>query len=415
MKFAWPILAVCLVRCGGGDDEAPRASTDVGVLKDVGASSDAGALPDAGAEEGCELVEGAAQGRAGGVAIQTEKLVDGLEVPWAMAFLPNGDLLLTERPGRVRLVKAGHLEPDPVATFEVGQNAEDGLLGLALDPGFATNRRFFVYLTGLGANGKNVNRVERWTLSPDGESASFDRMILDGVSAASVHNGGRLRVGLDRMLYVGIGDATDEARAQDIEAVNGKILRLTLDGATPADNPRAGKPWYVMGVRNPHGFDWVGQNLWIADHGPTGELGMGQGFDELTMARGGDNLGWPVVISCDEKRGMRSPRLVWEVSLPPGDMIRYNGNAIPEWNGALVISTLKSRHLQVVRLDPSSPNGVASHDIYLAGDPPAGLGRLRALAVGPDGALYVGTSNCDGRGDCPATGDAIWRVTKRQP
>ncbi|HET7826858.1 MAG TPA: PQQ-dependent sugar dehydrogenase, partial [Anaeromyxobacter sp.] len=139
---------------------------------------------------GCTLVENG-WGPAGGVPIRVEKVATGLVVPWGIAFLPGGDALLTERPGRIRLLRAGRLEPSPVATIQVGEQGEGGLLGIAADPRFAENRRFYVYYTAR-KGGRNVNRLARWVLAPDARSAREDMVLLDDIAAESYHDGGRL-------------------------------------------------------------------------------------------------------------------------------------------------------------------------------------------------------------------------------
>lgn len=361
-------------------------------------------LPDAAT---CTLVEDGF-GPPGTVEVKTEVVVNGLEVPWAIAFLPDGDLLVTERPGRIRLVEDGALVPGPVATVGVDPGGEGGLQGLALHPDFATNRLFFIYFTA-EEDGARRNRLERWTLSEDHRSASLDKVLLEGIPAAQYHHGGRLRVGPDGMLYVSIGDAREPDLAQDPNALNGKLLRLTPDGDVPADNPEGGRRAWLSGLRNVEGFDWRdADTLLITDHGPSGELAR-SGHDEVTVARKGDNLGWPEIYRCETRDGLVSPSISWVKAAPPGGAAIYTGTRIPEWKGSLLIGTLGSRHLQRVVFGEDGV-GVAKHETYFLGDPPNGLGRLRETIMGPDGELYVTTSNCDGRGSCPATKDAILRV-----
>ncbi|HEY6005092.1 MAG TPA: PQQ-dependent sugar dehydrogenase [Anaeromyxobacter sp.] len=358
---------------------------------------------------GCSLVE-SGFGPRGEVPIRVERVAAGLTVPWGLAFLPGGDALLTERPGRIRLLRAGKLEPAPVATLDVGEQGEGGLLGIAADPRFAENRRFYVYYTG-SKGGRNVNRLVRFVLAADGRSAREDRVLLEGIAAESYHDGGRIRFGPDGMLYVGTGDAGRPERSQDRGGPNGKILRLTTDGAAAPGNPFPGSPVFVLGVRNVEAFDWLDDgSLVIADHGPSGEMGR-SGHDEISVARAGANLGWPDVYGCQAKDGTVSPLLAFRQSMPPGGGSVYRGDAIPAWKGSFLVGTLRSRHLHRVQLSPDGR--VASHETYLLGDPPGGLGRLREVQQGPDGALWVTTSNCDGRGTCPAERDVVVRIVGR--
>lgn len=332
----------------------------------------------------------------------------GLEVPWSVAFLPEGDLLVSERPGRVRVVTmAGELR-EPVATPDITSSSEGGLLGLALHPSFEENGLFYVYLTA-SSGGVDVNRVERYTLSADRTTATFDKVILDGIFAAQFHDGGRLRFGPDGMLYIGTGDGREPDRSRDPADPAGKILRVTPEGEVPSDNPIPGKAAFILGIRNTQGFDWLDSGtMVITDHGPTGEYEGRTGHDEVNFAKGGDDLGWPTVYACEAKSGFVAPSMTWKQAMPPGGAALYRGTAISEWQGALLIGSLKGEHLQLVRFDADDPHKVTEHEVYLAG----AHGRLRDVVMGPDGDLYVTTSNCDGRGNCPSDQDAILRITR---
>lgn len=355
--------------------------------------------------QSCKLVE-SGYGPQGSVPIQVEEVASGLEVPWGMAFLPNGNILVTERAGQVRLVQNGQLQPDPVATISAVERGEGGLLGIALHPEFATNRFFYLYYTA-NQNGTRTNRVERWQLAPDGQSASADQVIVDNIPVATYHNGGRLRFGPDGMLYIGTGDAGNPDLAQDPNSLAGKILRVTPEGEIPADNPYPNSPTYILGIRNTQGFDWPNDStLWVTDHGPSGELGR-RAHDEVNVAQAGDNLGWPTIYSCQNQEGLVRPQLTWEQAVPPGGAAIYTGTAIPEWQGDLIVGTLRSQHLHRVSLDPNTGE-LEQHEVYLQDQ----YGRLREVIMGPDGELYVTTSNCDGRGGCPPEGDQILRITQ---
>jgi len=347
-------------------------------------------------------------GPGGTVAIRVDTVVSGLEVPWGIAFLPGGDMLVTERPGRIRLIRGGKLLADPVAKVGASARAEGGLLGIALHPDFARNRQFYVYYTYTAdADGGTANKVERWTLAADGTRATADRTIVDEIPGARFHDGGRLRVGPDGKLYAGTGDGTSPDRAQDLDSLAGKILRIELDGGIPGDNPWPGKVAFVKGVRNVEGFDWIdATTIVVADHGPSGELGR-HGNDEVSLARAGQNLGWPTIYGCEAGTQMVSPLISWTKAVPPGGAAVYTGKAIPEWRGNVLIATLASRHLHRLVLDADNKR-VAQHEVHL----PDEYGRLRDAVMGPDGELYVTTSNCDGRGTCPPEKDKILRITR---
>lgn len=358
----------------------------------------------------CKFVKNGV-GSPGQVQVRAEEVVTGLEVPWGIAFLPNNQMLVTERPGRVRLVENGELKPQPIATVNVTASGEGGLLGIAAHPDFATNRFFYLYYTA-DKNGSPVNRVERWQLSADGLTASSDRIIIDDIPAALFHNGGRLRFGPDGMLYIGTGDARVPEISQDINSLAGKILRLTPEGEVPPDNPFPNNPVFISGIRNTQGFDWYDSStLFVTDHGPSGELGR-TGEDKVSVLQGGDNMGWPSVENCTATDEFVTPSLVWREAVPPGGAAVYTGDAIPEWQGSLIIGTLRSRHLHRVVFDSENPRKVATHEVYFAGSSPNGFGRIRDVIMGADNELYITTSNCDGRGSCPPSQDKIIRITR---
>lgn len=361
----------------------------------------------------CQLVA-KGYGPKGRAQVRLETVVTGLEVPWGIAFLPGGDALVTERPGRLRLVRAltaakpAGSRPDLVAKIAVDATEEGGLLGIALHPQFKQNRLFYLYMT-VRENGKKSNRLERWRLAPDFASAMFDRRILENIPSAAYHDGGRIRFGPDGMLYVGTGDGREPDRSQDPKSLGGKLLRFTPDGTVPKDNPIAGNPMYVLGVRNTQGFDWKDGRLYLTDHGPSGEL-LRSGHDEVNLASPGANLGWPTIYGCEKKAGLVTPSLTWTEAVPPGGAAFYTGTAIPEWRGSLLMGTLRSEHLHRVKFSDTDPARVELHEVYFEKE----AGRLRDVIMGPDGSVYVTTSNCDGRGDCPRDGDKILRILPRQ-
>jgi glucose/arabinose dehydrogenase len=363
----------------------------------------------AGAAAGCTLV-GSGHGPAGGVPIRVERVASGLEVPWALAFLPDGDVLVTERAGRIRLLRGGVLEPEPVAVLSVANEGEAGLLGIAADPAFAENRRVYVYHS-YSAHGRIVNRLVRMVVAPDGRSAAVEKVLLDGNPGARTHDGGRVRFGPDGMLHVGTGDARLPRGSQDRAYLGGKLLRLTTEGEPAPGNPFPGSPVLLLGARNPQAFDWLDPaTLVVADHGPSGDTGR-SGHDEINVARAGANLGWPDEYACEAGPGT-APVLVFHDATPPGGASVYRGDAIPEWKGSVLVATLGSRHLQRVVLAPDG--ALERHEVYLAGEPPGGLGRLREVVEGPDGALWVTTSNCDRRGACGPDGDLVVRIVRAE-
>ena len=381
----------------------------------------------------CQLIQGE-PGRAGDVQLHVEVIADGLEIPWGLAILPAGDLLVTERPGRVRLIQAGEIVPEPVLEFGVSilpplgghpiAGSEGGLLGLLLHPEFDTNRQFYIFYNIDNEDDLSVGRIERYVLSDDGRAATLDRLIIDDLPAGLHHQGGRMRLGPDGMLYVGVG-AYDPPEAQNPDTLAGKLLRMDLEGGIPPDNPDPDSYIFVSGIRNTQGYDWFDdQHIVMVDHGPSGaELGRPDlaGFDEVNVVTAGDNLGWPRIWGCDTQEGLVSPVLAWEGSVPPTGATFYRGHLIPEWTDSFLFTTvglierftgraMHGRHLHRVVFDQNDPYTILDHEVYLRND----YGRLRTIVSDADGYLYLMTSNCDNRGECPPEGDMILRIGPAQ-
>lgn len=355
----------------------------------------------------CEFVE-EGYGPAGTVPIGVEVMASGLEVPWGLAFLPDGSWLITERGGDVhRRTSAGEMIAEPVITVPAAPAGEGGLMGIALHPAFEDNRLFYLYFTGRDGGTLN-NRVERYRLSEDGRTATFDRGIIEGLPANVFHDGGRLRFGPDGHLYATLGDAGRLHQSQDPQSLAGKVLRVDADGGIPADNPFPGSAAWLIGVRNSQGLDWRDDGrMVLVDHGPSFEMGL-FGRDEVNIAEKGANLGWPEITGCEQAEGMQAPVRSWNQAMPPGGLAIYRGDEIPQWRGDLLIGVLSFRgvggHLHRMRLDEAGQ--VLLSETYLLEE----YGRLREVIMGPDGGLYVTTSNCDGRNECPATKDLILRI-----
>jgi glucose/arabinose dehydrogenase len=349
----------------------------------------------------CLLERSDKWGPDGTVAVRLESVAKGLEVPWSFAFLPGGDVLVSERPGRVRLLRKGKLEEKPVLTLKTGESSEGGLLGIAVNPKVPS--QLFLFATVPGP----VNELQRWKLSPNHRSATREKVLLSGISAGRYHDGGRIRFGPDGMLYVGTGDGTKPDRAQDPKSLNGKILRLTPDGQVPGDNPIAGNPLWLLGLRNPEAFDWLDdRSLVIADHGPSGELGR-YTHDRVVLGHKGENLGWPTIYGCEEKEGLVAPLISWEAkALPPGGAAVYRGKAIPAWKGSFIVASLGAEQLHRVVIEKGE---LKNHEVYFRQN----YGRLREISMTPNGELWVATSNCDTRGECGPDKDQIFRVVPR--
>ena len=346
--------------------------------------------------------------------------VEGLEVPWALIFLPDGRALVSERPGRIRLIRDGMLQDDPYAVLEAVEGGgtgligfflelavggEGGLMGLALHPRFPEQPYIYAMHTYRGPNGA-ANRVIR--LQDQGRHGRFDRVIIDGIPGGLNHNGGRIAFGPDGMLYVTTGETYDAELAADRGSLGGKILRLTPDGAVPEDNPFPGSPVYSFGHRNPQGLAWHPESgdLFASEHGPSGEFGLGA-HDEINVIRPGGNYGWPKVVGAPGRAPYIDPIVVWkDTAVPPGGMAFYRGD--------LFVAALGSGALIRIGLAQAGPPyRVERIERWFAAGPRSGrLGRIRDVVVGPDDRLYFLTSNRDGRGS-PAPGDdKIYRLER---
>jgi glucose/arabinose dehydrogenase/Zn-dependent protease with chaperone function len=326
-----------------------------------------------------------AQGQA-----RVEVVATGLEVPWALAFAPDGRLFVTERPGRIRVVKDGRLDPEPAATLGVAAVGEGGLMGLALDPAFSANGHLYACYTAEHRGGL-VNRVVRLTLS-EGRARS-ERVLLDDIPGAQIHDGCRVKFGPDGKLYVTTGDAAEPGLAQRRDSPAGKILRLNADGSVPKDNPLPGSPIYSLGHRNPQGLAWhrSGQ-LFASEHGPTGH-------DEVNRILPGRNYGWP------EVRGRGGDARYQDPAIESGSDT-WAPSGIAFLGDDLFVAALRGRRLLRMTFAPDLSRAVRMTAL-LEGT----HGRLRDVVVGPDGALYITTSNRDGRWLPGLADDRILRVT----
>ena len=317
-------------------------------------------------------------------------------MPWDLAFLPGGRALLTERPGRVRLVSArGRLARVPVARVPNSARGEGGLLGIALDPDFAGGRRFaYLYVT--TAAGMQVQRW-RWT----GRRLVKDGLVLDGIAAGGIHDSGRLRIGPDRALYVATGDAGRRELAQRRSSLNGKFLRLTpRQYRSRTDRPGI----FSTGHRNPQGLDWQpGTDRLVAtEHGPSGFDG-GYGNDEVNVVRRGGNYGWPAFGPGQGARGFVAPARLYPTAIAPSGaaFVTRRGSS---WKGDYVLAALKGESLHRLRF---RGRRVTADQTLFRGR----FGRLRAVVEAPDGALWVTTSNRDGYGSPrDARDDRLLRV-----
>ena len=337
----------------------------------------------------------------------------GLEHPWGLAFLPDGRMIVTERPGRLRIVAADGTLSAPLAGVpRVDARGQGGLLDVTLHPDFARNR--FVYLSYAepGDGGVNGTAAARGRLSDDGTRLSDVTVVFrqEPKAPSTGHFGSRIVFDRDGLMYVTMGERFSErfrGQAQDVGSLLGKVVRLTDDGGIPPGNPFAGRSGarpeiWSYGHRNVQGaaINPATGKLWTIEHGPLGG-------DEINIPEPGKNYGWPVVshgvnydrtpVGSGQKSapGMEDPIYTWTPVIAPGGMTFYAAGLLPSWRGNLLIGGLVAQ--AIVRLELDGDKVV--HEERLLRD----LGqRIRDVAVGPDGAVYAITD--EDRGE-------IWRIT----
>lgn len=338
---------------------------------------------------------------------RVETIASGLEVPWAFAWLPTGEMLFTERPGRVRMIVGNKMQPNPVFIVpDVEPSGESGLMDISVHPNFVANN--FVYLGySYNSDGKHV-KVMRYKFVNG--AFTEPKVIVENIPGAPNHAGMRCRFGPDLKLYITTGDSTDWKLAQDNNSLAGKTLRLNDDGTIPRDNPFFGKAGYrpeiwSTGHRNAQGLTWQrGTSLMFqTEHGPTGFEGKGDGADEVNIVEKGKNYGWPEIVRKETRPGMVTPILEYTPACAPASATFYYGSMFPDLNGNLLFGCL--RGVRIVRVQMSGRT-VLGQENLLEGK----VGRIREVAEGPDGFIYFSTSNRDGRGKPAIDDDKIMRL-----
>lgn len=373
IRVLLPALALTLVAagCGTGAQEPPAEEPSSPAAETTATPTPSPAAePEESATPTPEPVE----------SVEPADWSTDLTTPWGIDWLPDGDLLITERDtGLIKRVDESGTATEVGRVDEVVPSSEGGLLGLAV----GEDELFLYYSTGTD------NRLV--SVSWDGERAGDQQELLSEIPVAQTHNGGQVRIGPDGYLYVSTGDAQNRDDAQDENSLAGKILRLTTDGEPAPDNPFDNEV-YSLGHRNVQGlaFDDRGR-LWASEFGD-------KGADEINLIEAGGNYGWPVVEGEGDEPGMINPQATWPVDQASPSGLAY-------WRGSLWMAGLRGQRLWQI---PVTADG--------SGEPVAHLteeyGRLRAVAAHPDGEhLVVGTSNTDGRGNPADDDDRLLRLT----
>ena len=331
-----------------------------------------------------------------GVKLRAVPVAKGLVNPWSLTFLPNGDMLVTERPGRLRIVRKGVLDPAPITGVpEVWATGQGGLLEVLPHPQFAQNN--LLYLTYSKACEKGATTaLLRGKFDGKALTEAKDLFVADNCNTGNPHFGSKLAFGRDGLLYMTIGERGDRDRGQNTNIHGGKILRLKDDGTVPPDNPFAGKPGYKpeiysYGHRNPQGLAFHPDTgvLWATEHGP-------QGGDELNNVQAGKNYGWPVasygreyapngvVVSAHPwKEGIEEPTVLWIPSIGASGLMVYSGEQFPEWKGQLFAGGLSG--LQLHRFAFNEKGGLLGREAMIE---PLRQ-RIRDVRQGPDGYIYL--------------------------
>ncbi len=337
-------------------------------------------------------------------------VAEGLIHPWGMAFLPNGDLLVTERPGRLRIIQDGVLAPDPIGGVpEVRAQGQGGLLDIALHPDFENNRLVYLSYSKPRAGGdEGTTAVARGVFDGSSLTNVEDVFVAEAWSRAGQHFGSRLAFDRDGYLFVTVGDRgaspmTSSPEAHPAQTTNnhvGSILRLHDDGSVPSDNPFVGQEGYLpeiwaYGSRNAQGMIIHPETnvVWINEHGP-------QGGDEVNVVHPGRNFGWPVVgegvqyggaVIHDDASGpgFTDPVHVWIPSIATSGKLYYTGSAFPAWQGSLFVGGLAGQQLARLTLDGETVTG---EETLLRGE----VGRIRDIRQGPDGFIYLAIDHRQG-------------------
>ena len=333
--------------------------------------------------------------------VKVEVLVDDLENPWSLAFLPDGRMLVTERPGHLRIInKDGRVSAPLGGVPEVTEWGQGGLFDVVLHPDFSSNGLVYIAYAGPGAGGVGTE-VARGRLQGNALVGTQVIFRMAPKSRGGRHFGGRLVFDPNGLLYVTLGDRGDRPRAQRMNDHAGSVIRITDTGRVPTDNPftndsRARPEIYTLGNRNLQGaaLHPATGALWTHEHGP-------QGGDEINIIHAGTNYGWPLITyganygsgtkigEGTHKDGMAQPLYYWDPSIAPSGMAFYTGKHFPKWKGNLFVGSLKFETLVRLELDGEK---VVHEERILEGR----LGRIRDVRQGPDGLLYLLTDETSG-------------------
>ena len=320
-------------------------------------------------------------------------LASNLEKPRAISFADDR-IFVTEKIGRIRVIENNTLVEEPLATLRTANVFDGGLLGITTHPDFSNNHFLYVYYT-YSENNELWNKILRIIESDNKLQDAIT--IFDKIPGSEFSNGGIIKFGPDGKLYVATGSVSDSLHlSQDIQSMAGKILRLNDDGSIPDDNPFSNSPVYSLGLRNPQGMTWDNTgNLYVTDSGPSKN-------DEINIIKAGKNYGWPEQ-ECSGNNDYEDPVMCFDPSIEPGGIVIYSGNKLA-FENKMIMATLRASNLFTLDINEE---GIELQKSILSG-----LGRLRDVNEGPDGNLYVITSNTDGKGFPDRSDDKLLRIVK---
>ncbi len=342
--------------------------------------------------------------------LRTKTITSNLDTPWEILWGPDDFIWVTERTGKVsRINPVNGMVSEVILIADAKETGEGGLLGMVIDPDFATNNYFYVAYNYFAAGNDYREKIVRFTYNPSTQKAGNPLILLDNIDGANNHNGCRLIISPDKKLILTTGDAQITGNSQDVNNINGKTLRINLDGTIPGDNPIANSPVWSWGHRNPQGLVYSpdGKILYSSEHGPSSN-------DEINIILKGRNYGWPRVEGfCDNAletafcndNNVIEPIFAWTPTLAVAGIDFYNSDLIPEWKNSILVSSLKASRITQLLLDETGTAVLKSTDFFTNV-----YGRLRDICISPDGKVYIATSNRDGRGTPKADDDKIIEI-----
>ena len=329
-------------------------------------------------------------------------VASNLYVPWSIVFPTENSMYIAQRSGEILYYKNSQPQSNFYKFSEISSTNEEGLMGMVLDPDYPNSP--YIY-TSLAYEENNQMFIKVVRLTDVNNQAKEVKILLDKIPAAKFHAGSRLRFGPDQKLYITTGDATKKEIAQDLNSLGGKILRMNKDGSIPEDNPFSNSYVYSYGHRNPQGidFDPISGVLFSTEHGPSLFDGAAGG-DEFNRILPGKDYGWPKVSHTDSTPEAIDPLLVFTPAVAPASGVFYTQDKYPSLKNTFLFGGLRGEGIFVIYLDESRQKVKSYEKLNIA------EGRIRDIAVSPDGYIYFSTSNKDGRGNPTDKSDQIFRL-----